>query len=189
MQAESIVGERELAHVFTVGHSTHELGKFIGLLSEHGVERLVDVRKVPKSRRMPHFGGEALSRSLPEAGIAYEHMGELGGFRKPVPGSPNGGWQVPAFQGYADFMQTPEFDRALGRLMTWARERPTAIMCAEAQWHRCHRRLISDALVVRAFEVRHIWSDSRVQLHELTPFAVVEGERIAYPPEQVRLDV
>src|SRR3954454_12632118 len=183
MHRESIVGERELAHVFTVGHSTHDLGKFIGLLLGNGVERLVDVRKVPRSRRMPHFAAEALERSLPEAGTAYEHMGELGGFRKPAPGSPNGGWQVAAFQGYADHMQTPEFQTALERLMGWARERPTAIMCAEAQWHRCHRRLVSDALLVHGFEVRHIGSDGRVQRHELTPFAVVEGERIAYPPE------
>jgi uncharacterized protein (DUF488 family) len=181
------VGERELASVFTVGHSTHELGRFVSLLERHGVERLVDVRKFPGSRRMPHFSADALSRSLPEREIAYEHLGALGGFRKPAPDSPNGGWEVRAFQGYADHMETPEFQAALERLMGWARERRTAIMCAEAQWHRCHRRLVSDALLVRGFEVCHIRSDGRLQRHELTPFAVVEGERLTYPPQQAEL--
>ena len=185
------MGEREVAQpqVFTVGHSTHELGRFVSLLAAHGIERLVDVRKMPASRRMPHFSADALSRTLPEAGIAYEHVGELGGFRRPVPGSPNGGWRVPAFQGYADYMQTPEFEAALGRAAGWARESPTAIMCAEAQWTRCHRRLVSDALLVRGFDVRHIRSDGRLEEHPLTPFAVVDGERIEYPPEQAQLDL
>src|SRR5690242_19903437 len=118
---------------------------------------------------MPHFSAEALSRSLPERGIAYEHEGDLGGFRKPVPGSPNGGWQVKAFQGYADYMETPEFQAGLDRVIAWAREGPTAIMCAEAQWTRCHRRLVSDALLVRGFEVCHIRSDGRLERHRLTP--------------------
>jgi uncharacterized protein (DUF488 family) len=183
------VGERELAQpqIFTVGHSTHELDRFVSLLSAHGVELLVDVRKMPASRRMPHFSAAALSRSLPEAGIAYEHVGELGGFRRPVPGSRNGGWRVGMFQGYADYMQTPEFAAALDRVAGWARERPTAIMCAEAQWQRCHRRLVSDALLVCGFDVQHIRSDGRLEKHRLTPFAVVEGDRIEYPPEQAEL--
>jgi uncharacterized protein (DUF488 family) len=150
----------------------------------------VDVRKMPASRRMPHFSAAALSDSLAEAGVAYEHVGDLGGFRKPAPGSPNGGWRVGAFQGYADYMQTPEFEAALERVMAWARGRPTAVMCAEAQWSRCHRRLVSDALVVRGFEVRHIGSDGRLERHELTSFAVVEeGDRIVYPREQGALEL
>src|SRR5436190_4166672 len=144
---------------------------------------------MPASRRMPHFNGEALSRSLPEAGIAYEHVGAMGGFRKPVPGSQNGGWRVAAFQGYADYMDTAEFRGALDKLMAEARQQPTAIMCAEAQWHRCHRRLVSDALLVHGFEVCHIRSDGRLERHELTPFAIVDGDRLRYPPEQARLDL
>jgi uncharacterized protein (DUF488 family) len=183
------VGERELARLFTVGHSTHELARFVSLLEQHGIQRLVDVRKFPGSRRMPHFSADALSGSLAEHEIAYEHLGALGGFRKPVPDSPNGGWQVKAFQGYADYMYTPEFQAALERLTAWARELPTAIMCAEAQWTRCHRRLISDALLVQGFEVLHIRSDGRVERHELTPFAVVDGERLTYPPQQAELEL
>ena len=183
------MGEREVARIFTVGHSTHELEKFLRLLSEHGVQRLADVRKMPASRRMPHFSADALSRSLPEVGIAYAHVGELGGFRRPLPGSQNAGWRVPMFQGYADYLQTPEFADALECVAARARESPTAIMCAEAQWQRCHRRLVSDALLVRGFGVRHIRSDGRLEEHRLTPFAVVDGERIAYPPEQAELEL
>jgi uncharacterized protein (DUF488 family) len=186
---ESIVGERELARAFTVGHSTHELARFVELLTGNGVRRLVDVRRFPGSRRMPHFSAESLARELPEAGIAYEHRAELGGFRKPVPDSPNGGWQVKAFQGYADHMETPEFLAALDELIAQARLAPTAVMCAEAQWTRCHRRLLSDALLVRGFEVCHIRSDGRLERHRLTPFAVVDGTRVVYPPEQVSLDL
>src|SRR4051812_29180973 len=113
MTGETIVGEKDVAQVFTVGHSTHQLERLVDLLERHRVERLVDVRKMPASRRMPHFSKEALSDSLPAAGIAYEHVGELGGFRRPEPGSPNGGWRVPAFQAYADHMGTPEFEEAL----------------------------------------------------------------------------
>jgi uncharacterized protein (DUF488 family) len=183
------VGERELARIFTVGHSTHELGKFVSLLTAHGVEGLVDIRKMPGSKRMPWFAAEALGRSLPAAGIEYEHAPDLGGFRKPVRGSPNGGWRVAAFRGYADYMQTPEFAAALDRLMASARERPTAIMCAEAQWTRCHRRLVSDALLVHGFDVEHIRSDGRLERHSLTPFAVVDGTEITYPPQQASLPV
>jgi uncharacterized protein (DUF488 family) len=183
------VSDTEVARTFTVGHSTHEPARFVELLTQHGVRRLVDVRRFPGSRRMPHFSAESLSGALPEAGIAYEHRAELGGFRKPVAGSPNGGWRVKAFQGYADHMATAEFQAALAELIAEARRTPTAVMCAEAQWTRCHRRLLSDALLVRGFEVCHIRSDGRLEAHRLTPFAVVDGERIEYPPEQGSLDL
>lgn len=182
--------DRELARqIWTVGHSTHELDAFIGLLRAHEIRLLADVRTVPKSRRMPWFWGDELAQSLPAAGIAYEHFRDLGGFRRPQPGSPNGGWREKAFQGYADNMESQSFRVALDRLIELAAERRAAVMCAEAQWWRCHRRLLSDALVVRGFEVCHIASDGRAQRHELTPFAVVEGERLVYPPEQTALDV
>jgi uncharacterized protein (DUF488 family) len=179
--------DRKIA--WTVGHSTHELDAFVALLRAHEIALLADVRTVPKSRRMPWFWGEALAESLPEAGIAYRHFKDLGGFRRPQPGSPNGGWRVEAFQGYADNMETESFRSALGELIREAGSRRTAVMCAEAQWTRCHRRLISDALVVRGFEVCHIRSDGRLERHKLTPFAVVEGDRLVYPPEQTALDV
>ena len=172
-----------------MGHSTHELPVFVELLRAHGVELLADVRTVPKSRRMPWFWGDALAASLPEAGIAYEHFRDLGGFRRPQPASPNGGWRVEAFQGYADNMASESFQAALDRLARVAGERRAAVMCAEAQWTRCHRRLISDALLVRGFEVAHIDSRGAARPHELTPFAVVDGARLTYPPEQAQLDV
>ena len=182
--------DREIAErIWTVGHSTHELDAFIRLLRRHSIELLADVRTVPKSRRMPWFWGEELAQSLPGAGIGYRHFRDLGGFRRPRPDSPNGGWRVEAFRGYADNMASGSFQRALAALIEEARSRRTAIMCAEAQWHRCHRRLLSDALLVRGFEVCHIGSSGSVEPHRLTPFAQVEGDRLVYPPEQTALDV
>jgi uncharacterized protein (DUF488 family) len=185
------VNDREIAkRVWTIGHSTHELGEFIALLRAHDIDLLADVRTVPKSRRMPWFWGDQLAQSLPEAGIAYQHFRDLGGFRRPRPDSPNGGWRVEAFQGYADNMESDSFRAALSELIGKAESgKRVAVMCAEALWTRCHRRLLSDALVVRGFEVCHIDSRGRAKRHELTPFAVVNGEHVTYPPEQTALDV
>ena len=124
---------------------------------------------------------------LPEAGIQYVHVPSLGGRRRPVPGSPNGGWRERAFQGYADHMSSPEFACGLERLEELATELPTAIMCAEAVWWRCHRRLIADALTVRGWRVEHLGVGSEHAVHELTPFAVVEDGQLRYPPPQAPL--
>src|SRR3954464_5071342 len=169
--------------IFTIGHSTHELDAFLGLLRGAEIELLVDVRRYPSSRRFPWFNGPALAEAVP----AYRHEEALGGRRQPAPDSRNGGWRVGQFRGYADHMASPEFQAAVDRLLEEPRR--TAVMCAEAQWWRCHRRLLSDALVARGAEVCHIASDGRAQRHELTPVAVVEGERLVYPPEQTALDV
>ena len=116
------------------------------------------------------------------------HLGELGGFRRPRRDSPNGAWRNDSFRGYADYMQTDEFAAALAELERLAHERRSAIMCAEALWHRCHRRLVSDALTARGWRVTHIGADGRASDHELTPFAVVDDAgRITYPPEQASL--
>lgn len=145
---------------------------------------------MPRSRRMPHFTGGALERSLAEAGVGYVHLPELGGFREPAPASPNGGWREPAFQGYADHMEGAEFAAGLARLTELAAARTTAAMCAEGQWQRCHRRLLSDALVVRKWRVVHVGPDGSRAEHELTPFATVGPDgRLAYPPEQGSLAV
>jgi uncharacterized protein (DUF488 family) len=138
---------------------------------------------------MPHFAKEALERSLPAERIDYLHLGELGGRRKPRPGSPNLGWRSAGFRGYADHMATSEFHHALDRLTAVARERRSAVMCAEALWWRCHRRLLSDALVVRGWTVRHIGSGGELDDHALTPFAVVAGDRITYPADQTSLEL
>jgi uncharacterized protein (DUF488 family) len=142
------------------------------------------VRRFPGSKRLPHFNAEALRAAL---GDAYQHFPELGGRRSRVPGSPNGGWEVAAFQGYADHMASEEFARGLQRLEAWARERSVAVMCAEAPWWRCHRRLLADALVVRGWSVRHILGPERAPEHELTEFALVEDGRLTYPPRQLEL--
>jgi uncharacterized protein (DUF488 family) len=168
--------------VMTIGHSTRSLEELVELLRLHGVELLVDVRTVPASRRMPHFAKASLERSLPAHGIAYLHMPELGGLRKPRPDSINTGWRNGSFRGYADYMQTPEFWNAVARLEELARERRIAVMCAEAVPWRCHRSLIADALVVRGDEVAHITSMSEPAPHRMTPFARVENGRITYPP-------
>jgi len=138
---------------------------------------------------MPWFGGEALATSLGENGIAYVHFPELGGRRSPLPGSPNGGWRVGQFQGYADHMVSAEFESGLERLLALADEHRTAVMCAEAQWRRCHRRLLADALVARGQRVVHIDSRGEVEPHVLAEFARVDGERVTYPPVQATLDV
>lgn len=143
---------------------------------------LVDVRTVPASRRMPHFAKAALSRSLPAAGIAYEHMPELGGLRKPRRDSVNTGWKNESFRGYADYMQTAEFAAGVSHLEALAAQRRVAIMCAEAVPWRCHRSLIADELTVRGDDVMHITGTGAPSPHRLTPFARVEGGRITYPP-------
>jgi uncharacterized protein (DUF488 family) len=152
------------------------------LLKRNEVKLLVDVRSAPGSRRMPHFAKAALAVSMPAEGIAYLHMPELGGLRKPRRDSLNGAWKNDGFRGYADYMQTPEFWSALDRLIAMAREWRTAIMCAEAVPWRCHRSLVSDALVSRGVDVRHVTGAGVPSAHRITPFAMVEGGRVTYPP-------
>jgi uncharacterized protein (DUF488 family) len=173
--------------IFTIGHSTLSFDRFTALLRGAGVGGVVDVRRYPGSRRFPWFGAEALAQTLPQEGMTYLHLPELGGRRSRTPGSPNGGWENAGFQGYADWMATPEFAAELARLEAAAAAAPTAIMCAEAQWWRCHRRLVADVLVVRGWTVCHIAPDGRLTEHELTPFAVVAGDRLTYPPSQLAL--
>ena len=144
---------------------------------------LADVRRFPGSRRHPHFAKESLEASVE----GYVHLEGLGGRRRVVPGSPNDGWEVAAFQGYADHTATEEFLGALARLEEIARAQPTAFMCAEAPWWRCHRRLVSDALTVRRWTVCHIGPDGRLTEHVLPEFAVVEGANITYPSPQLSL--
>lgn len=176
--------------VYTVGHSTRPLEELLRILREGGVQELVDVRSAPGSRRNPQFGAAALSPALAAEGISYTHEPGLGGFRKARPDSPNRGWEHPAFVGYADHMQTSEFKQALGRLEQAARGHPICLMCAEAQWWRCHRRLIADALVVRGWKVLHLGLGGKPVAHELTSFALREGEHgLLYPPAQAELDV
>lgn len=169
--------------VLTIGHSTHPIDVFIGLLQAHGAASLVDVRTVPRSRHNPQFNTEALAQSLAEAGLGYVHAPGLGGLRRARADSPNGGWRNASFRGYADYMQTAEFARSLGEVIDLAQSHRIVLMCAEAVPWRCHRSLIADALLLRGFRVEHILSATRRQLHTLTPFARVSGGTITYPAE------
>jgi uncharacterized protein (DUF488 family) len=176
------------AVVYTVGHSTRSLEELAQLLDRAGVGELIDIRSVPHSRRHPHFDREALARSLPARGVDYSHEGALGGFRRPVAQPPNGGWDQHAFQGYADHMASEEFRSGLRRLEERARRPGVCVMCAEAQWWRCHRRLLADALLVRGWQVLHLGLGERPVAHELTPFALLGEDRaLTYPPSQTEL--
>ncbi|HET7650932.1 MAG TPA: DUF488 domain-containing protein [Gammaproteobacteria bacterium] len=167
--------------LYTIGHSNHPLDDFLAMLQARHIALLVDVRTVPRSRHNPQFNADTLPASLAEHSIAWRHMKELGGLRKPRKDSVNAGWRNDSFRGYADYMQTREFVAALDELMALADAQPTAVMCAEAVPWRCHRSLIADALTVRGVEVRHIMSRDKWQAHKMTPFAQVEGTRITYP--------
>ena len=168
--------------IHTIGHSTHPLEGLIALLHRNRIEALADVRRYPSSRRLPHFNARSLAVSLPAAGIEYVKLGdELGGRRKPRADSPNRAWRVAGFRGYADYMASQEFRSGLIHLERLARRRPTAFMCAEGPWWRCHRQLIADALVARGWTVVHVMPDGRVERHRLTPFVVVDGDAVTYP--------
>jgi uncharacterized protein (DUF488 family) len=167
--------------IFTIGHSTRPLDEFVGLLRSHGVQHLVDVRTIPRSRHNPQFNRDELSTALGQAGVHYTHMPGLGGLRRPNKDSINVAWRNASFRGYADYMQTPAFEEALRQCLELAETERIALMCAEAVPWRCHRSLIADALVARGFEVSDIASATTVRPHSLTPWARVEGTRVTYP--------
>lgn len=168
--------------IFTIGHSNRSLDELVSLLRAFRIELVVDVRHYPRSRNNPQFNRETLAVELPRANIAYRHFLPLGGRRSVALDSPNAGWEEAAFRGYADYALTPDFARALEELVALGEKRRVAIMCAEAVWWRCHRRIITDYLLVRGIEVRHILSKSRADEATLTPFAKpLAGGKVAYP--------
>jgi uncharacterized protein (DUF488 family) len=169
------------AFVFTIGHSTRAIDDFIHLLKSHGVQRVIDVRTLPRSRFNPHFDMTRLPVHLRKAHIHYTHLPGLGGLRRPHRDSQNLGWRNTSFRGYADHMQTEAFKHSLERCLQLAGTERVALMCAEAVPWRCHRSLIADALVARGVDALEIASDSRVRPHTLTPFAHVDGTRVTYP--------
>lgn len=175
-----------LNRIYTIGHSTRTLAELVGLLRDHGVTRLADIRRFPGSRRHPHFSRESLEQTLPRrTEIAYEHFEDLGGRRRPMKNSPNGAWESDQFRGYADHMDTPAFRAAVDHLL--ASDSPTAVMCAEAVPWRCHRNLLSDDLVRRGIEVLHIIGPGPAQPHVLNEMAKIDGDRVIYPPPQARM--
>jgi uncharacterized protein (DUF488 family) len=173
--------------IFTVGHSTLPIERFIALLQTYGIERLMDIRTMPRSRHNPQFNDTALAGSLTVQRIEYVHIPALGGLRHARKDSPNTGWRNAGFRGYADYMQTEAFQDALEALIHMSRQRRIAVMCAELVPWRCHRSLVADALNVRGVPVVEILSESNYRNHQLTPFAQVEGVRIIYPAQQATL--
>ncbi len=167
--------------IYTIGHSTRSSEQFLDLLRAHGIEELVDVRTVPKSRHNPQFGQEELAASLKQAGIDYVHLGKLGGLRHSRKASVNLGWQNLSFRGYADYMATSEFQEGLDELKAIAEKKRVAIMCAEALPWRCHRSLTADALTAQGWQVLHIQSRKTASPHELTPFLKVQDGKLTYP--------
>ena len=171
--------------VLTIGHSTRTLEEFITLLKAHGVRRVIDVRTVPRSRHNPQFNRETLPSSLKPAEIDYTHMAGLGGLRRPHPNSSNTGLKNDSFRGFADYMQTREFETSLEELIKLAKKERVALMCAEAVPWRCHRSLIADVLVARGIPTEHIMCATRRDLHSIRPFAAVIDGVVSYPANKV----
>lgn len=168
--------------IYAIGHSTHPIDAFIGILKTHGIRTLADVRTVPRSRHVPQFNRDALEDSLRKEGIGYRHLPNLGGLRKPRRDSTNLGWRNDGFRGFADHMQTPAFEEGIAELIDLhTRNGPAVIVCAEALPWRCHRSLISDALTARGIPVLQIDSRGKSSPHVLTPFARVDEEKVTYP--------
>jgi uncharacterized protein (DUF488 family) len=183
-QRNSAVGATMMHQVWTIGHSTRELGELLEILSSQQIEAIADVRRFPGSRRYPQFGREVLQAALQDAGVAYQHFPELGGRRtSKLEDSPNAAWRVAAFRAYADYMLTPEFATAFTELVALAQRRRTAIMCAEVLPWRCHRRLLADKFLTRGWQVLDIMAIGQARPHELPPFAQVNGDQLTYPGE------
>ena len=174
--------------IYTIGHSTRSEREFLGMLQQHSIATLIDVRTIPRSRWNPQFDKTSLQKSVTQAGMEYLHMPELGGLRKPSPESINQAWKNPGFQGYADYMQTPAFEEALVKIIDFGWRDRIALMCAEAFYAKCHRMLLSDALIARGVEVLHIVNANQVKSHTLTSFARVEGTKVTYPLDQSKLE-
>ena len=169
--------------LWTIGHSTRGLDELVDVLRHYGIEMVVDVRTVPRSRKNPQFNKEDLGPALQQVGIEYVHVRELGGLRKAREDSTNMAWRDDGFRGFADYMQTPGFEEGIERLVGLAESKRTAIMCAEILPWQCHRSLIADALIVRGFEVVEIFDAQKSQPHKLTPFAIVEDGKVTYPAQ------
>jgi uncharacterized protein (DUF488 family) len=169
-----------MAVLHTIGHSTHPIEEFLALLGQHQIALLVDVRSFPSSKRWPHFNQAALQESVGHAGIAYRWLKGLGGRRRLTVESINDGWEHSAFRAYADYIATAEGQAALNELIELAGTKPSAIMCSEGLWWQCHRRIISDYMTMRGWEVLHIMPDGKLAPHRLTPFAIERGGVVEY---------
>lgn len=169
--------------VYTVGHSTHTLEIFISMLQSFGIQALVDIRRFPGSRKFPDFNKDALAAAMQNAGIVYTHLQGLGGRRKVQQNSKNDRWRNTSFRAYADYMETEDFTTAMAELEALALKQPTAYMCSEAVWWRCHRALVSDYLKAKGWTVLHIMAEGKAQEHPYTSPARVVGDQVYYSDE------
>lgn len=167
--------------IFTIGHSTRPIDEFVQAMKAHGIQMVIDVRTIPKSGHNPQYNSDALADTLQRHDIGYEHMPGLGGLRRAKKDSVNTGWENASFRGFADYMQTAEFEESLQKLIGTAKKSATVILCAEAVPWRCHRSLIGDALLVRGFKVLDIMGKGNVREHAMTRWAKTDGERVTYP--------
>lgn len=177
---------RDMTGLFTIGHSTREINEFIELLKSHAITQLVDIRTIPKSGHNPQYGQDQLEKSLEKHGIKYVYLKELGGLRPAIKNSTNDAWYNKSFRNYADYMQSDEFEQGLNALIELSQKATTAIMCAEVVPWRCHRSLVSDALLARDIPVEEIIGSGNMRPHTMTPFAVVDGIKIHYPQSALK---
>jgi uncharacterized protein (DUF488 family) len=178
------VSRRARTVVFTIGHSNRPVDAFIAALAAHRIERLVDIRAFPHSRAQPQFDQAALAESLRREGIAYEHAPALGGRRRrdrSVGDEVNGAWENASFHAYADYALSRDFTDALDDLVANATDVRTAIMCAEAVWWRCHRRIVTDHLLARGVDVVHVMDATKAESATLSPHARVKNGSVTYP--------
>ena len=170
--------------IYTIGHSTHPLEEFVQMLQSFNIQVLADIRSFPSSRKFPQFNKEALEIALEKIGIHYIHLPDLGGRRKVKKDSKNTRWNNDSFRGYADYMETESFEKAVVELELLALEKPTAYMCSEAVWWRCHRSMVSDYLKVRGWTVLHIMAIGKVQEHPYTSPARIVNNQVIYTEEE-----
>jgi uncharacterized protein (DUF488 family) len=175
----------EKNEIFTIGHSTRSIEELISLLKAYEIQTVIDIRTIPKSRHNPQFNQNSLKKSLKKSKIGYRHLKELGGLRHPLKDSINTGWINASFQGYADYMQTPSFQKGLEKLETIAFQKRCALLCAEAVPWRCHRNLVADALTIRKWKVFHIQTQKNAKKHRRTPFSRIKKGILFYPPKKV----
>jgi uncharacterized protein (DUF488 family) len=165
----------QVTTLYSIGHSNRSLGDFLALLTGNSIEALADIRQFTRSRANPQFNAETFATALADNGIAYEHIAPLGGRRSSrLADSPNGLWEHPAFRSYADYALTEAFESGLVRLLELASEKRTAIMCAEAVWWRCHRRIVADYAITKRVPVYHIFTPTKAVRAERTPFATFD---------------
>ncbi len=165
---------------WTIGHSTHTLEEFISMLKSFSIELVADIRSFPGSRKYPHFNKENLEIALPASGIGYVHLKDLGGRRKVLKDSHNNAWRKDAFRGYADYMETPSFEKAVSELASLCQKHRTAFMCSESLWWRCHRSMVSDYLLNQGWQIHHIMAPGKSTLHTFTQPARIVDRKLVY---------